>query len=63
MQIDARCERIGCGAPFLTVGLERGIQQINVLQAMPDGHLRRNLAVGVVSEDLFGVVGGHWCLA
>jgi len=59
VQIDARFKRIGCGASFLAVGLERGVQQVNVLQTVPDRHFRRKLAIGVVGEDLFVVVGGH----
>lgn len=52
-------ERIEFSAPFGAQGGLGGIEVIEMLQAVTHRHLRRDSAVGVVSEDLFVVVGCH----
>lgn len=46
-------------APFGAQGGLGGIAVIDMLQAVTHRHLRRDSAVGVVSEELFLVVGCH----
>lgn len=52
-------KRIKFRAPFGAQGGLGGIEVIDMLQAVTHRHLRRDSAVGIVSEDLFVVVGCH----
>lgn len=56
-------ERINFCAPFSAHGGLGGVAVIEMLQAVTHRHLRRDSAVGVVSEDLFVVVGCHTVLS